>query len=581
MRSVSVMVMLVSVAFTLLGCSGPTRRVTGQNELFEVAANGEVRRTLPAYSSAERREKPRTRESIDGTWGDTIEYNDDIVTLQVLSMYLDHLPVTLTGSRDVIVFAEVWESGEGGYDGPRLNSIVHIARNQMIPGRLSFESNVGYGPTTFKGHPLKVRFTAMILQKEQGQRLGSAADVIGNFSAAASVGTPYGAIASTLIGLVREILRNQPDVVAMDFEFTALSRSPEGLTQTISGPDGTRSTTARSVEDVFTSAASLLQKEPPESARELKNALVKLTDSQEGLNKAWKLALADVEAATVANLPEVVPGLGKIAKTDPKDGLKWELDGDRFIVCIDDVCVALDKVVDEERITALRKALQEFETSYAVVEALTAEAAPWSSSLYTDWPWLRYGMYAVIETAERGRFGGSANESGFRLGLEERVAFDRGWLRWLADGKLGDPIPTNYIVFSLTPGQLSETDQALLAASNADAQILGRLRQSETDLRVSALKMIDLAQSVNRKVAESRANELARKVAKSAMEIAPGNPTNRFESDFKSQFEQVLGTLSDNELGTGSAAWKATLEESLMVRWRGRFAALPLKGDKE
>lgn len=575
MRQILVAAMLAGISSTALSCGGPTKRVTGQNELFEILPSGEIRRTLPSYHAESRRTALGTRTGIDGTWGDIIQFNDDVVTLQVVSMYLDHVPTTLTGSRDVIVFAEVWESGEGGYDGPRLNSIVHIARNQMIPGRLSFEANVGYGPTTFKGHPLKVRFTAMILQKQEGQRLGSAADVIGNFSAAATIGTPYGAIASTLIGLVREILRSQPDVIAMDFEFTGLSPSPEGLMPTALGPSGGSATAIapQSVNSVFQTGQMLLGTGLPKAkSEELQSALAKARVDKSDLDSAWQAVLGPLSQRDLDNLAAVEPQISSITKADPKDGLTWEDRGDSIVLCINAVCIRLDKVADKERLEALRSALSRFTMSYREVERKLEAASPSAGdSLYRDWPWLRYGMYAVVETAERSRYGSSGQRSGFRLGFDRSVAFDQGWLRWLNDGKLGNAIDTNYIVFSLTPGQIAEADHALLAASNADAQIMTRLRQSDNDLKASSAKMLELAHSVNRRVAEARAEQIARRVAKS---VEKQKNADQFDGQFDTKFDEAFRSLGDGELGAGATEWKNGIKASLKERWNGRFEAL-------
>jgi hypothetical protein len=214
------------------GCASgqPRIRRAGQVELFEIHNDGRI---SPAMSMSDDSPVRNVRTTVAGAFGEPIRYNDDVITLQVHAAHLADLPRGLTGSTDIILFAEVWENAALGYNAPSLNSIVYVAQDQIVPGKLSFMGNLAYGPTNFKGHPLKVRFTLMVLQKRLGEQQSSVAEIVQNFASAASAATPYARIASEAVSVLRAILRSQPDIIAFDFEATLLADEPEGLVEAI------------------------------------------------------------------------------------------------------------------------------------------------------------------------------------------------------------------------------------------------------------------------------------------------------------------------------------------------------------
>src|SRR5262249_27464195 len=110
-------------------------------------------------------------------------------------------------------------------------SIVYVGPNQKVPGRLNFRDMLAYGPTRFKGHPLRVRFTMMVLQKNAADRNASAIDIISSFAAAAA--PQYSAITSEVAKVLHGILKAQPDIKFFDFEATLLSDEPEALAEII------------------------------------------------------------------------------------------------------------------------------------------------------------------------------------------------------------------------------------------------------------------------------------------------------------------------------------------------------------
>src|SRR5262245_36910342 len=125
------------VGLGLLGLTpaGCAQRMAGQVELLSI--NGG---TLQEYGRAPGFEG-RTRE-LFAKEGDPIRANHDVITLQVESAYVQNLPFTLTGSHDVIIFADVWENGAMAYNAPSLTSIAYIGTNQKVPGRLNLRDTI-------------------------------------------------------------------------------------------------------------------------------------------------------------------------------------------------------------------------------------------------------------------------------------------------------------------------------------------------------------------------------------------------------------------------------------------------------
>lgn len=207
-----------------LGLAGCADRVAGQVELLTFNDMGYLQR----YGRADDQTRVNT---IPGA-NEPIRSNDDVITIQVESAYVQNLPFRLTGSKDVIIFADVWENAAMGFNSPSsLTSIVYVGPNQKVPGRLNFRDMLAYGPTKFKGHPLRVRFTMMVLQKSTANRQASAIDVIGSLASTAA--PQYSIITSEVAKLLQNILRSQPDIKFFDFDVTFMSDRPESLVDII------------------------------------------------------------------------------------------------------------------------------------------------------------------------------------------------------------------------------------------------------------------------------------------------------------------------------------------------------------
>jgi len=385
----------------------------------------------------------RTR-GVTPKFGDQVIYNTDILTFQVHDVYIDSLPVTMTSSQDVILFADVWENGASNLSkNDSLTSVVGISRNQMVPGRMNLSGRVIYGPTEFKGYPLTLRFTLMVLQKEKGQRAGSAADVLGSF---ASMIPTYGTIVSAALKGARDVLLSQPDIIAFDYEITLLAESPDGLLPT-----------------------------------------------------------------TVSEVKAVPGGM----------------------------------------LTAPTKDL--------------AVADSWQIRM----PWMRYGMYAVVETRSRnGR--APTPEDKREVTLVPQLAMNGGALVPATDkdGKtkyltgasdLMRHPPSTSIVFSITPGQRPVDPKALRAASAEAQRQIEEIRQGTGDVLAGYGKISEAAKTIQEALFQTSLDDAARSISTRA--DGPGE----FGRKFQDAYQRMSATLKNDDLTRAAAIYESVREKWVSV----------------
>lgn len=376
-------------------------------------------------------------------FGDQVVYNTDILTFQVHDVYIDSLPVTMTDSQDVILFADVWENGASNLaKNDSLTSVVGISRNQMVPGRMNLSGRVIYGPTEFKGYPLTLRFTLMVLQKDKGQRVGSAADVLGSF---ASMIPTYGTVVSAALKGARDVLLSQPDIIAFDYEVTLLAESPEGLLKT---------------------------------------------------------TVSSTEALPTEMTPQV------------------------------------------------------------------ASAGMQAESWQIRMPWMRYGMYAVIET--RSRSGRSPAQGDRREVTFVPPLAMKGGALVTAEGKevpkyltgAGDPLrhpPSTSIVFSITPGQRPVDPKALRAAS-ADAQRqIEEVRQGGGDNPAGYKKIAEAAESIQGALLQTTLDDMARSVSMRATSL----------TDFRKKYDAGCSRISTV---IGGVPRFSEISASIREKWEGVYS---------
>lgn len=419
-------------ALTVLLCitanlpvAGCAARKSGQVELFLIReSDGRLRPSLTVAADDLKGSPSSTTRHAVPSFGDPVRLNSDVLTVQVDSVYLHHLPVTFTGSRDVILFADIWENAALPYDQPNLTNIVYLGRNQTIPGRLNFEGNLAYGPTLFKGHPLRIQFTILVLQREIGERSAAVVDVVQTLISSTSDDSSA-VIGPDIAGVIKAILSAQPDIVAFDFCAVFLSDSPEDLIDIV-------------------------------------------TDEQ--------TPLSDQQ-------PDIAPN--------------------------------------------------------------------GESSWYSRKTWLKYGYYALVETA---RHSGELAVPDSPVDLNLR--FSAGRIR--QDGR---EVPANYLVFSIVPSQLAQADEVLKEATAANRKLLETLARSGEEI-TRAVKEVDAAaSSLKRSILEAKAEREARRAARRKENV------EQFELAFRNVWTAVTATLPEEQKSVAQEIY-----DLVLARWQSRFA---------
>ena len=566
------------------------------------------------------------RTSLLGSAGESIRYSDDIVTIQVHGGFINSLPWTLTGSTDLVLFAEIWENAAAGPTARSLNSIVHISRSQMVPGRMNFEGSIAYGPTSFKGHPLKIKFTLIVFQRDQAEGVSSAADVLQNFATAAGAPSVAGILSSEAIGIVRQILRNQPDVEAFDFEATLMSDEPElllatTLDRTATGiaranaplldPDrkarsGTSEGDVRASQSV---ARDLLYNLSDQiywdrfildNFQDRWNALVEddsgrqwITDNAISQSKIEEsidvlqneLSLMDRDGEPSSESQDLLAHLQKLEKTVETSGV---------------VNLPLYEAMNE--ITMLDEKL--LETLYGLPESSTDDGQIGSDedelgdrsrareevnarvAAVPRFNWLRYGTYALIETRPRDANRGHVPSNDFFWykdvivmggSLVERPSQSTS-TDGFQSGRGGTSVKyseMNYILFSIVPRQLEQHGATLRAASEVSNDLLIRLSGDNTGSPANAVR--DVVGNFLVATIEEGLTRIARR-------IAGRYPLSEFEDNYREAADEYIKrTLRDGVDGQSvEEAYQRIAKEiqvEIQERWVRRINQHRVRGD--
>lgn len=508
----------------LIAACGPTVRRSGQVEMFVVQREGNEQRirTPKRMANSETLEFHQIRvgpeSRVDPMIGDLVRFTTDSVTITVPTVYLDHLPATLSGMAigryDAMLFAEVWENAAMERSAPSLNRIVHVALDQPVPGRLNFTDAIAYGPTTFKGHPIRIKFTLVLLQRRAKESGDTAAKSLQDFISLAGAGTPAGTSASTMIGLVRQIMRSLPDVEAFDFETTFLPFSPththelaaNTLHTTLSRAGrlaysrkdlahipiaidrlihafhaerrtileevvlkAKTQTTAVGVRDsLLEYANTLTQVISPDELNKITQPLAALTVTPEpnaaliekSIQEFQKAVSAALDPSRLAEFVRVTQGAERIKGTTnaaspdvPEDAsidARMQAEIKAAIAQIQS-CSDYSKISDRPLESTATHPL----CTGGIEHELLLEQAHAR-------PWLRYGLYTIAETRN------------YRTDRSADVIFDYSEAQYLNDRIQGVmPIPPtrgrqpNWILMDILPGQIPLDDRVLRAASDA------------------------------------------------------------------------------------------------------------------
>lgn len=484
-------------ALTVLpGCflnSGGVDRRSGQIELFQIEPVGQ--QLCRPFDPGRGLTAPTERRDLTQNWGDRLRYGSDSVTIQVHAINLERLPTTVTGSKDVIVFAEVWENAAAAYDSKPITSIVYIGKNQLVPGIMNFNGALAFGPTSFKGTPMKVRFTVMILQKERGQQQAELAEVIGKYASLVPV---YGVIASEVVGVIRDMLRAQADVIAFDYDATLLSDNP--------APNLTNETN---------STGSRGANKAPEAER----------------GKAW------------ANFDQRIGWLqyGFFALVETRGRhveTVYPFDG------------------ESNAAASTRRSATWRGGSICAPRRSFAPPAP------TGEPAGPGGTDGAGRVAAGGAHGGTPEPAE------------------LSEPPM-DPLKTNYLVFSVTPGQIPQDGDFLRVASDANLALLSDLRQTPENVTMSLESIRQRATELKGGVVESRLKATANRLATQKFQT-PTNFGRLFDAESTRLIEEAVNSEPPGDDRTKLDALLKAAQERLLNRYKSDLLSLnTAAGDRQ
>lgn len=571
---------LAALSAVILAACAQTVRRSGQVEMFgltDAPGSDGGRIGLPVYrhhtaevSIEQARMGPDAR--VDARFGDLVRFPTDTITITVPTVYLDHLPATLssatTGRYDAMLFAEVWENGAVDRSEPSLNRIVHVALDQHIPGRLNFSNAIAYGPTYFKGHPLRIKFTLVLLQKRAKQHTDTAAKSLQDFISVAGAGTAVGPAASTVIGLIRQVVKSLPDVEAFDFEATLLPFRPP-VTQEAGASPGF---VARSLYNLA-EAPSIPQAKA--LGRELE-ALVyaKVREPYAGLQEtARHIALAAGDGTISADRLAEVKALAS-RTVGPQESSSPMLASLNALpareTTAEQLQESIDALVGERAALAMTTkylkvqkgaaALRTAGTTAEVVEAtrtITACAdysaiAPLplnADDLIKEMnarPWFRYGMFMLAETLRHRGMGRSVSfPVDGKMYSADRIAMSP-----VLPSESSRPAFPNFVVIDIIPGLTAVDETVLKATSDAAQRMFDLYGYTPTRRLIENPQLaVDQIQSIGDELLESIVRAKGRQLALELARDQEADKKDRSEpfkesgGDFEAKFDEMVEGL--------------------------------------
>jgi predicted nuclease with TOPRIM domain len=336
----------------------------------------------------------------------------------------------------------------------------------------------------------------------------------------------YGVLSAPIAGVMRDLLLSQPDVVAFDFEATLLPLNPERLGKSPSAlPAGAVGESRIELAEIAPYRVSSMDLFPGYSPVIGGQADFKAKDN-------WVSRLLQLPGATAEldDLRYKAIELGtKLAilknkleyiKTDVGT-VKEDMDrikGEYYLAkqTFDDInsiylrknkkCPDIEEKICKMRsdISHLKGELGRLEENRRIVKQKM------------QIPWLRYGLYALVETMRRtsaevtGTWDGAPASSPPRDRCEDTY--------YLKDGRLYSenmPLRENYIVLSITPGQLEEDNENLKQASRESRSLLDKLSRSEEEINGVIKDTDDHANNLKLGFIKSHASVVASRVARS------------------------------------------------------------------
>jgi hypothetical protein len=164
------LIMLLVLGFTA-GCTNKQQLITGEPEFYSIKPDtGKIfdRDVIPQW---------------ENTSFGIVPHKGEIITLVVNNVFIRYLKETV-GSPHVLVYAEVYDDGKDD-PGTAASKLIFNQTNQPPGVNLGIADRIIYGPTAFKGFPIRIRFFIVELDKDQKKMASNILDAAATIASAA------------------------------------------------------------------------------------------------------------------------------------------------------------------------------------------------------------------------------------------------------------------------------------------------------------------------------------------------------------------------------------------------------------
>ncbi len=177
--------------------------------------------------------KPETGELLDRDTSNSenanlvIPHKGEIITLVLNNVFIKYLKEI--GSPHVLVYAQVFDDGTDNPD-TAVTKVLYNERNSPEGVNLGLADRVLYGPTPFKGFPLRIKLFIVELDKEQKELASKIIDSVGSTAASAK---PEAAPAiAVAVSIAKAINAMNEDDFELRFDMTLFPVSTIGKATT-------------------------------------------------------------------------------------------------------------------------------------------------------------------------------------------------------------------------------------------------------------------------------------------------------------------------------------------------------------
>lgn len=185
----------------LAGCNPRQQLITGEPLIYAV--------NTPTGAIVDRDVLPDSEP--EGAPARIVPHKGEIISIVLNNVFIRHLEESVIANPHVLVYAEVYD---GALDSPEaaFSKVLYNAPNQPENVNLGLSDRLIYGPTPYKGFPIRIRFFIVELDKEQKE---TAAKII---TAAGTLASSLRPEAAPIVGIAVEIAQAINALNEDDFE---------------------------------------------------------------------------------------------------------------------------------------------------------------------------------------------------------------------------------------------------------------------------------------------------------------------------------------------------------------------------